>query len=91
MTTTYMAWEYVEPMTNKNTGSVTRAGFWKCTKSTGISRESCVAWINMPLTQSGYTRKGAAVELPYDYARSIREKAISDADFQSMVLDKDVG
>lgn len=90
MTTAYMAWEYIEPMINANTGSTNRAGFWKCTKTTNISRESCVALINMPLTQSGYIRKGAVVELPYDYAWSISEKAISDKDFQVMVLDQDL-
>lgn len=87
--TTFMAWEYVEPMRGLRDGTITRDGFWKCSRS-GDSRERCEAWVKMPLTQSGYVPKSAVVELPAGRAWMIRDEAIADEAFEYAVLRHDL-
>ena len=87
----FMAWEYVEPTTHPRTGEVTKPGFWRCSKATNGGRKSCEDWVKMPLTDKGYTRRSAIVEVSWDRYNKLRDLgAISDEYFPLVVLRHDL-
>ena len=88
--TLHMAWEFVEPLYDARDGSISREGFWKCTKMTNQGREDVQAWVQMPLTDGGYTRKSAVVEISSDRAIMLQDRAIPDEAFLFSVIRHDL-